>query len=188
MRPFYVGLLKYSCQSPRSSPSNLPVSRASCLVQEALELIQVGQTVRSYRGSEMSAGDLVDNLWNLFDRDTGVTGSVVSSVADLFEEGDKRGNIIRAWQDLRVEVGGRSYSRFSICIGSFDPSPGSKTNFPHSQPSAPLSMAFPLQHPLGRLRGHSTAKRCEINATLSFGPALNERPCHLLHLHPERQW
>lgn len=52
----------------------------------------------------MSANDLVDNLFNMFDRKSDVAGGIISSVADLFEEGDKRGDLLRAWQDLRVEV------------------------------------------------------------------------------------
>lgn len=52
----------------------------------------------------MSAGDFVDNLWNMFDRKVEVTSGIISSVADLFEECDKRGDLLQAWQDLRIEV------------------------------------------------------------------------------------
>jgi hypothetical protein len=52
----------------------------------------------------MSAGDFVDSLFNMFDRKSELAGGIISSVADLFEEGDKRGDLLRAWQDLRVEV------------------------------------------------------------------------------------
>lgn len=52
----------------------------------------------------MSAGDFVDSLFNMFDRKSELAGGIISSVADLFEEGDKRGDLLRAWQDLRVQV------------------------------------------------------------------------------------
>lgn len=60
--------------------------------------------VRGYRGNEMSASDLVDNLWNVFDRKADVASGIITGVADLFEPGEKRVNLMKAWQDLRVEV------------------------------------------------------------------------------------
>lgn len=52
----------------------------------------------------MSAEDLVDTLWNIFDRKPEVASGIITSVADLLEDADKRRNLLSAWQDLRVEV------------------------------------------------------------------------------------
>lgn len=60
----------------------------------------------------MSAEDLVDTLWNIFDRKPEVAAGIVTAVADLFEDADKRRNLLSAWQDLRVEV--RSSPRSSL--------------------------------------------------------------------------
>ncbi|KAK4048890.1 hypothetical protein OIV83_004446 [Microbotryomycetes sp. JL201] len=59
--------------------------------------------VRSFRGGEMSADDLVDQLWNIFDQKEDTAAPVVTGVADLFakEDPEKRTALITAWRDLR---------------------------------------------------------------------------------------
>lgn len=56
----------------------------------------------------MSAGDFVDNLWNMFDRKIEIAGGIISSVADLFDDAEKREALLRAWHDVKVQV--RPYS------------------------------------------------------------------------------
>lgn len=60
--------------------------------------------MRGYRGSETSAEDLVDTLWNVFDRNIDVAAGIIRSVADLFEDQEKSNSILSAWQDLRARV------------------------------------------------------------------------------------
>ncbi|GAA5949159.1 hypothetical protein JCM3765_003309 [Sporobolomyces pararoseus] len=59
--------------------------------------------VRSYRGNEMSASDLVDQLFNIFDQRIEEAGSLIRGVAELFEESDKRQAVLNAWNDSRNE-------------------------------------------------------------------------------------
>ncbi|GAA5912473.1 E3 ubiquitin-protein ligase HEL2 [Sporobolomyces salmoneus] len=59
--------------------------------------------VRSYRGNEMSAVDLVDQLFNIFDQRVDEAGSLIRGVAELFEELDKRQAVLQAWNDSRNE-------------------------------------------------------------------------------------
>ncbi|GAA6025087.1 hypothetical protein JCM11491_004775 [Sporobolomyces phaffii] len=59
--------------------------------------------VRSYRGNEMSATDLVDQLFNIFDQRIDEAGSLIRGVAELFDESDKRQAVLSAWTDSRNE-------------------------------------------------------------------------------------
>ncbi|GAA5921847.1 hypothetical protein JCM1841_005564 [Sporobolomyces salmonicolor] len=59
--------------------------------------------VRSYRANEMSASDLVDQLFNIFDQRNDEAGSIITSLADLFEDAEKRRAVLAAWRDLRIE-------------------------------------------------------------------------------------
>ncbi|CEQ40879.1 SPOSA6832_02548, partial [Sporobolomyces salmonicolor] len=60
-------------------------------------------TVRSYRANEMSASDLVDQLFNIVDQRNDEAGSIITSLADLFEDAEKRRAVLAAWRDLRIE-------------------------------------------------------------------------------------
>lgn len=64
----------------------------------------VHQLVRGYRGSETSAEDLVDTLWNVFDRQIDVAAGIINRVADLFEDIERRTSILSAWRDLQANV------------------------------------------------------------------------------------
>ncbi|KAM0787208.1 hypothetical protein ACM66B_006447 [Microbotryomycetes sp. NB124-2] len=59
--------------------------------------------VRSYRGGEVSADDLVDQLWNIFEQKEDTAAPIVAAVADLFskEDPEKRTALLTAWHDLR---------------------------------------------------------------------------------------
>ena len=59
--------------------------------------------MRGFKVSETSASALVDSLYNIFDRDGSVTGSIMSQVADLFDA-EKRGELMVAWHDVRALV------------------------------------------------------------------------------------
>lgn len=80
--------------------------------------------MRGYRGSELSAADLVDTLWNMLVNEADVAGPIITGLADLFVS-EKRSQLLSAWQDLRVEVGPistlpgeSSLTRFSSKISS----------------------------------------------------------------------
>lgn len=51
----------------------------------------------------MTAASLVDNLWNIFDRETAILSGVLNDLADLFEE-EKKVDLLNAWRDLRATV------------------------------------------------------------------------------------
>lgn len=53
----------------------------------------------------MSATDLVDQLFNIFDQRVDEAGSLIRGTAELFDESDKRKAVLDAWNDSRNEVG-----------------------------------------------------------------------------------
>lgn len=60
--------------------------------------------MRGYRSSETSAEDLVDTMWNVFDRQIDVAAGIINRVADLFDDAEKRISILSAWRDLQANV------------------------------------------------------------------------------------
>lgn len=60
--------------------------------------------VRSYRGNEMSATDLVDQMFNILDHRGDEAAHLIGSVADLFEEPDKRQAVLSAVKNAKPEA------------------------------------------------------------------------------------
>jgi CHASE1-domain containing sensor protein len=52
----------------------------------------------------MSASDLVDQLFNIFDQRVDEAGSLIRGVAELFDEPEKRQAVLNAWNESRNEV------------------------------------------------------------------------------------
>lgn len=79
--------------------------RVAAAVGSDAKLTSFKLSVRAYKGSETSAQDLVDQLWNIFGKDQEVCSGVVTSLAELLE-GDQRTGLLAAWRDHRTEVRG----------------------------------------------------------------------------------
>jgi len=66
---------------------------------------QVISSVRSYRGSECSAREMLDTVYNVFDRNLDVMSSVVTKILDVFEDNEeKKTQLLAAWNGIKVEV------------------------------------------------------------------------------------
>ncbi|SGY39721.1 BQ5605_C003g02268 [Microbotryum silenes-dioicae] len=59
--------------------------------------------IRAFRANEVSADDLVDQLWNVFDQDADKAEPIVKGVAGLMEDADKKAALHAAWRDRRIE-------------------------------------------------------------------------------------
>lgn len=59
-------------------------------------------SVRAFRSGEMSANDLVDNIYSLVG-DVDNSASVVHGLMDLLEDADKRNDVLAAWNKLRLQ-------------------------------------------------------------------------------------
>jgi hypothetical protein len=60
--------------------------------------------VRSYRNSEMSANDLLDTFWSVFDRKMREMEDAVERLADLIDVAGKKADLLSAWRDFSIEV------------------------------------------------------------------------------------
>lgn len=65
----------------------------------------VKAAIRSFRGSESGAKDLISTCWNVLDRDLDRTASIILGVVDLLDNEDKKNHLLAAWNGFKVEVG-----------------------------------------------------------------------------------
>ncbi|OXG14726.1 cytoplasmic protein [Cryptococcus neoformans Tu401-1] len=83
------------------------LSRVSMLTNDsATKLASFRSAVRSFKSNESGARDMVDSIFNIFERDLDVTVGIAREVAKLFgSEGDKdkEKDLIEALNTLRVE-------------------------------------------------------------------------------------
>jgi len=77
--------------------------RVSSAVNSDAKVTSFKLSVRAYKSNEASASDLVDQLWNIFDKSDDVCSGVVAGLAELLD-GDQRTGLLAAWRDHRVEV------------------------------------------------------------------------------------
>ncbi|GAA5970452.1 hypothetical protein JCM11641_001714 [Rhodosporidiobolus odoratus] len=121
-------------------------------------------SVRSYRNNELSAADLVDQLFHVFDRNIDTSASIITSLADLFvspSDESRRTAILSAWRDLRIEQ-----NQFPS-LAPLAPALNGVPTAPHNTAQRALS----AQHrSAGRGAASSTWDRVERAAT-SSGPA-----------------
>lgn len=61
--------------------------------------------VRSYRAGELSARDLCDQLYNIFDQRTDEAGAIVLNFAELLDDDEKRRALQTSWREMSSEVG-----------------------------------------------------------------------------------
>ena len=64
----------------------------------------VKSAVRSYRAHESAARDLISTIWNISDRNLEGTAGVISGLVDLFDEEDKKTDLLTAWNGFKIEV------------------------------------------------------------------------------------
>lgn len=60
--------------------------------------------VRGFRSSEMAAEDLVDTLGHIFDHQLDVTNGIITTLAELLDDVEKRQYLLTAWQDVQIQV------------------------------------------------------------------------------------
>jgi E3 ubiquitin-protein ligase ZNF598 len=81
--------------------------RHSAVLQRASTLLKADSTklstfrthVSSYRSSAMSATELIDSFFSLFDVPSAELGKLVRELADIFEDETKRQDLLKAWND-----------------------------------------------------------------------------------------
>lgn len=79
------------------------MDRASTLLKKDPSKISCFRTaVSSYRSSTLSASQLIDNFFSLFDVPASDLGKLIKELADIYENESKRNDLLKAWNDWRA--------------------------------------------------------------------------------------
>ncbi|KAL8710781.1 MAG: hypothetical protein Q9225_007235, partial [Loekoesia sp. 1 TL-2023] len=79
------------------------MDRASALLKHDPTKISSFRTaVSSYRSSTLSASQLIDNFFSLFDVSASDLGKLIKELADIYENENKRNDLLKAWNDWRA--------------------------------------------------------------------------------------
>jgi E3 ubiquitin-protein ligase ZNF598 len=103
---------------PQQRPqSNLPpevAARHAAVLEKAARLLnndtekisQFKTNVSLFRHSDLSASDLIDRLWDIFNAKLDEFGKLITSTADLFDYDakEKRPELLGAWNDWKIQV------------------------------------------------------------------------------------
>lgn len=79
------------------------VERASNLLRnDATKLAEFRDRVSSYRTSSITATELIDSFFSLFDTSSSELGKLIKELAEIYEDNSKRTNLLQAWNDWRA--------------------------------------------------------------------------------------
>ncbi|KAJ5787668.1 hypothetical protein N7457_002658 [Penicillium paradoxum] len=79
------------------------ISRASNLLRnDATKLAEFRSRVSSYRSSSISATELIDAFFSLFDTSSTELGKLIKELAEIYEDESKRSGLLRSWNDWRA--------------------------------------------------------------------------------------
>lgn len=84
--------------------------RHAAVIERASNLLRNDQTkiaefrtkVSNYRASAISATDLIDAFFSLFDTSSTELGKLIKELADIYEDEGKRAALLKAWNDWRA--------------------------------------------------------------------------------------
>ena len=95
---------------------NALITRVSFIVNHSEnKLSSFRSAVRQFRNNESGPKDMIDTIFNVFDRDVNSTGGVVKEIANLFKDDqEKTQNVLAALNAFRIEV---STASISIQLG-----------------------------------------------------------------------
>ena len=169
-----TSLANSSATSPSIAPTLAPQEQArklqhSAVIDRASVMLKHDQnkisdfrsSVSSYRTSVISASQLIDSFFSLFDVPSADLGKLIKELADIYENEAKRNRLLKAWNDWRA-------------INEDYPSlPGPSGILPETSASAPGSGGLRVL----RLK-NSTAQssRSAVSKKGSWGNATNADP------------
>ncbi|OQE41850.1 hypothetical protein PENCOP_c004G07644 [Penicillium coprophilum] len=79
------------------------VERASNLLRnDATKLAEFRSRVSSYRASSISATELIDAFFSLFDTSSTELGKLIKELAEIYEDESKRSGLLQSWNDWRA--------------------------------------------------------------------------------------
>ena len=90
-------------EQARHLQHNAVMDRASLMLNnDSLKVSDFRARVSSYRTSTMSASQLIDTFFSLFDVSATDLGKLVKELADIYENEAKRSDLLKAWNDWRA--------------------------------------------------------------------------------------
>lgn len=106
--------------SPRTSPSPQPdgedvdlvvaqrhaafISRLQSVAPNPITAVLATKAaVRGFRLNESTARDLISTIWNVLDRNLDDTAGIVNAIVDLFDEEEKKSNLLSSWNGFKIE-------------------------------------------------------------------------------------
>ena len=82
---------------------NAVIDRASTILKnDPLKVTEFRNRVSSYRTSALTATELIDSFFALFDCSSADLGKLIKELADIYENETKRANLLTAWNDWRA--------------------------------------------------------------------------------------
>lgn len=66
--------------------------------------IAVKAAVRSFRASESTSRDLISTVWSVLDRNLDNTATIINLLVDLFDDEEKKSDLLGAWNGFKIEV------------------------------------------------------------------------------------
>ena len=75
---------------------------AAMLHKDASKITDFRTRVSSYRTSTITASQLIDSFFTLFDVSSADLGKLVKELADIYETEAKRAGLLKAWNDWRA--------------------------------------------------------------------------------------
>lgn len=79
------------------------VERASNLLRnDATKLTEFRNRVSSYKTSSITATELIDAFFSLFDASSSELGKLIKELAEIYEDNSKRTQLLQAWNDWRA--------------------------------------------------------------------------------------
>lgn len=89
-------------QARRLRHSAVTERAANMLKNDQQKLTDFRDNVSSYRTSAITATQLIDTFFSLFDAPAAELGKLVKELADIYEDGSKRNDLLKAWNDWRA--------------------------------------------------------------------------------------
>lgn len=85
---------------------NALITRVSFIVNHSEnKLSSFRSAVRQFRNNESGPKDMIDTIFNVFDRDADSTGGVVKEIANLFKDDqEKMQHVLAALNAFKIEV------------------------------------------------------------------------------------
>ncbi|KAJ9396365.1 hypothetical protein DTO282F9_6663 [Paecilomyces variotii] len=79
------------------------IERASTLLRnDQIKISEFRAKVSSYRTSAISATELLDAFFSLFDTSSSELGKLIKELAEIYEDESKRNGLLKAWNDWRA--------------------------------------------------------------------------------------